>query len=237
MIFVENPHSEELDSVLGYAFNDDSLRDLALTHPSAYHHAQVNTDYERLEFLGDAVLQLTITEFLYHNLPNAPEGLMTQLRARIVGRGNLSQTTLSLGVPAYIRLGKGEELSGGRHRESTLANTFEALLGAIFLDSDFATAKKIALQLLHKSLLDVTSDPRDINPKGELQSELQRLYPEAPIYTTIENVPPTPTRFSSSVHWRGVLLGQGDGNSKRKAEVAAALNALAQKELFLSEKA
>lgn len=223
---LENP--DVLEARLGYTYCRKDIRDLALTHPSAYGRGEVNTDYERLEFLGDAVLELTVTEYLFHNLPKAPEGLMTQLRARVVGRPNLAAAARKLELNKFMILGKGEDISGGRDRDSNLSNTFEALLGAIFLDSDFETAKAITLALLQESLDSVTLDPREINPKGELQMELQKLYPESPTYVCTEHPEAGmgDTRFSVTVLWRGITLGHGQGNSKRRAEVQAASEAL-----------
>lgn len=223
----ENP--DLLDTRLGYSYQRKDLRNLALTHPSAYGRGEVNTDYERLEFLGDAVLELTVTEYLFHHLPQAPEGLMTQLRARVVGRPNLAAAARRLELNKFMILGKGEDQSGGRERDSNLSNTFEALLGAIHLDSDFETAKGITLSLLKDSLEDVTSDPREINPKGELQIELQKIYPESPVYACSEEMKDNALHFSVDVVWRGLTLGHGEGHSKRRAEVAAATEALENK--------
>lgn len=221
--------SESLDERLGYSFKNPELRDLALTHPSTFTYGQTNTDYERLEFLGDAVLELTVTEFLYHKLPQASEGLMTQLRSRVVSRPSLAKTARALGLPAYLRLGKGEDSTGGRDRDSNLSNTFEALLGSIFLDSHFEMAKKVTLALLHDSLNEVAQNPKEYNPKGELQSELQKIVPETPIYQTLENESRQPARFTARVFWRDLELGIGHGESKRKAEIAAADHALGLK--------
>ncbi len=220
---------ELLDARLGYSYKRDDLRRLALTHPSAYGRGEVNTDYERLEFLGDAVLELTVSEFLYKALPQAPEGLMTPLRSRVVGRPNLAAAARELGLGDFLIMGKGEEQSGGRDRDTNLSNTFEALLGAVFLDSDFDTAKQVTLALLKNSLADVKADPREINPKGELQMELQKIYPESPLYLCTESDPDSPRRFSVEVSWRGKILGHGFGTSKRRAEVAAAREALENK--------
>lgn len=221
--------SELLDERLGYYFKDAGIRKLALTHPSAYNRGEVNTHYERLEFLGDAVLELVVTEYLFEKMPLAPEGLMTQLRARVVGRANLAVLGRELELNQFMILGKGEEMTGGRDRESNIANTFEAVLGAVFLDSDFATAKGVALNLLGGSLESVAEDPREDNPKGELQMELQKRYPESPQYQTEEAPAGSEVKFFSKVVWRGEVLGEGAGDSKRKAEVAAALDSLLRK--------
>ena len=218
-----------LDARLGYEYKDSELRLMALTHPSFYNKADSQAHYERLEFLGDAVLQLVVTEFLYRQLPQATEGLMTQLRARVVSRTSLALVARRLELNSFILMGKGEELSGGRERESTLSNTFEALLGAIMLDSNFEVAKKVTLALLEESLLEVSQNPREMNPKGELQTLLQKIYPESPVYKTEENEDKSLSRFRSEVLWRGFCVGKGMGESKQRAEVQAAEQALAGK--------
>lgn len=221
---------EQLCERLNYEFKDVSLLNLALTHPSSYVRGEINTHYERLEYLGDAVLELVVTEYLYKMLPTAPEGLMTQLRARVVGRPSLVGLARELELNKHMRLGKGEEQSGGRMRDSNLSNTFEAVIGAVFLDSNFEKVKEILLAILDKPLKAVTIDPREDNPKGELQTELQKIYPEAPKYATVENGSQAiQGKFFSTVIWRDNPLGSGYGESKRKAEVAAARDSLKQK--------
>ncbi len=219
-----------LEERLGYRFQNPELLRQALTHPSADSKPQTRRTYERLEFLGDAILQLAVTQYLYHHMPKSTEGELTQLRARTVSRANLGKYGFILGLNDFIILGRGEEKAGGRNKNSIVANTFESVFGAMSLDSDFETAKGVALNLLHDALTSAAQQPKEINPKGELQAVLQEILPEAPTYQTEETGErESPTRFEARVLWRSLEIGHGVGPSKRKAEVAAAVNALKDK--------
>src|SRR5216684_2184999 len=137
----------ELQNQLGYSFNDPSLLQLALTHPSVAHEkgAPLQTN-QRLEFLGDAVLQLVLTRELYEKFPAFGEGPLTKARAKLVNRRSLAERARQLGLGQHLILSRGEEISGGRERLSALADTFEALLGAIFLDGGFDAAREFILR-------------------------------------------------------------------------------------------
>src|SRR5438270_198518 len=137
----------ELEVRLGYVFRDRSLLLLALTHPSVAHEQGVPMQTnQRLEFLGDAVLQLVLTRELYEKFPSFGEGPLTKARAKLVNRRSLAERARQLGLGGHLLLSRGEELSGGRDRPSALADTFEALLGAIFLDSGFEAARDFILR-------------------------------------------------------------------------------------------
>ena len=125
-----------LEDKLGYRFKNPDLLVQALTHPSTDSKPETRRTYERLEFLGDAILQLAVTQYLYRHMPQSPEGELTQLRARTVSRANLGKYGYILGLDKYISLGKGEERAGGRGKNSIIANTFESVFGAMSLDSD-----------------------------------------------------------------------------------------------------
>ncbi len=216
-----------LEDKLGYRFKNPNLLVQALTHPSTDSKPETRRTYERLEFLGDAILQLAVTQYLYHYMPQSPEGELTQLRARTVSRANLGKYGFILGLDLYISLGKGEEKAGGRSKNSIIANTFESVFGAMSLDSDYETAKAVALRVLHEALDSAASHPKEINPKGELQAILQDLLPETPSYETEEKEQKdSEHRFESRVFWHGQAIGSGRGSSKRKAEVSAAADAL-----------
>ena len=223
---------KDLEAVIGYRFRNISLLQNALTHSSyaneRWHNSLLSN--ERLEFLGDAILQLAVTQYLYRHMPQSPEGELTQLRARTVSRANLGKYGFILGLDKYIALGKGEERAGGRGKNSIIANTFESVFGAMSLDSDYETAKAVALRVLHEALDSAASHPKEINPKGELQAILQDILPETPSYETEEKGQrDAENRFHSRVFWHGHAIGSGHGASKRKAEVAAAADALAAK--------
>ena len=221
----------DLEAKLGYTFNNPSLLVQAMMHPSASANPKTRITYERLEFLGDAVLELAVSRGLFDALPEAPEGVLTHMRSRIVSRQHFYRMALKLEIDKYIILGKGEERTGGRVRLSNLANTFETVFGAIVLDSDYETARTIALRILQEAIRTASSDLREHNPKGELQSTLQTIFPESPSYETKElnQTDGDPRRFSSTALWRGIPIGSGFGASKRKAEVAAATDALQQR--------
>lgn len=213
---------------MGYDFHNAFLLHQALTHSSTDTKGIARLAYERLEFLGDAVLELIITAELYALLPQADEGKLTQLRSRIVSRQTLAEVALTLGLGNRLFLGPSEEKSGGRTKGSILANTFESIIGAIHLDGGLLRAKEVILRVLQAQIEDCTQCQEEVNPKGELQNLLQSIAHEAPIYDTTEITPPPGQdhAFLSRVLWQGKELGTGSGSSKRRAEVDAASNAL-----------
>ena len=217
-----------LEERIGYKFRNPLLLAEALTHPSLGHETQrYHFDNQRLEFLGDAVLQLAITEYLYQHFGTEPEGQLTKLRSRLVSRETLKTHAATLDLGHYLMMGRGEEASGGRERASTLADAFEALIGAIYLDSDFATAKKFILDQARDDLEQIAEEPVDINPKGQLQELLQSISPCSPVYELISQSGPEHEKtFVVQVMWEGILLGHGAGRSKKQAETAAAVEAM-----------
>ena len=217
-----------LEERIGYKIRNSLLLAEALTHPSLAHETQRNHfDNQRLEFLGDAVLQLVITEYLYHHFQSEPEGRLTKLRSRLVSRDTLKTHALALDLGRYLLMGRGEESSGGRERPSTLADAFEALIGAIYLDSDLETAKKFILEQARPDLEQMTEEPVDINPKGHLQELLQSISPRSPVYELISQSGPEHEKtFVVQAVWEGMVLGSGSGRSKKQAETAAAIEAM-----------
>ncbi|MBV9008377.1 MAG: ribonuclease III [Verrucomicrobia bacterium] len=220
-----------LEGQLGYKFRKRSLLEEALTHPSVGHEKQrYHADNQRLEFLGDAVLQLVITEYLYAKFPQEQEGALTKLRARLVSREALKWQGQSLQLGEYLIMGRGEEASGGRTRSSAIADAFEAVVGAIYLDSDFATARRFIVEQMAEALAHVLERPVDVNPKGQLQEILQGISTRSPVYETISAVGPEHAKtFVVEARWEGNTLGRGTGQSKQAAEIAAALDALERK--------
>jgi ribonuclease-3 len=221
-------HLEELQNRFGYTFRDPALLQLALTHPSVAHEQglamQTN---QRLEFLGDAVLQLALTRELYERFPSLGEGPLTKGRAKLVNRRALAERGRQLGLGQNLILSRGEELHGGRERPSALADTFEALLGAILLDSDYATARDFVLRQFEGAFGELAGIPILENPKGELQELLQATSSEAPRYHVVSATGPDHDRmFECTVHHGGVELARGQGKSKKTAESEAALAAL-----------
>ncbi|MGA1236624.1 MAG: ribonuclease III [Limisphaerales bacterium] len=223
------PDLSQLQTQLGHTFQNQALLNQALTHPSLVRDEQSPNDNQRLEFLGDAVLQLTITAELFHRFPASEEGPLTKARAQLVNRSSLAEHASQLQLGQYLRLSRGEESSGGRNRESTLADALEALIGALFLDGGFEPARKFVLAQFQNDLGALTHLPNLDNPKGELQEKLQAASHEAPVYR-LESTsgPDHDRRFISVVYHQSIALGRGEGRSKKNAESEAARNALDQ---------
>lgn len=221
-------HMNPLERLIGYKFRNSLLLAEALTHPSlSFERKTFHFDNQRLEFLGDAVLQLVITHHLYRLFPAFSEGQMTKLRSRLVSREGLKTHALTLGLGDYLMLGRGEEANEGRSRSSTLADAFEALVGAIYLDSDLETVRRFILRVAGDELGALTREPGENNPKGELQEILQAISPISPAYEVIsETGPDHHKEFICRVLWENMELGRGLGQSKKQAEINAAVEAL-----------
>ena len=219
---------EELQSKLGYTFRDLELLKLALTHPSVAHEqgTPMQTN-QRLEFLGDAVLQLVLTRELYEKFPAFDEGPLTKARAKLVNRRTLAEHGRALDLGANLILSRGEETHGGRERPSALADAYEAVVGAVFMDGGFDLASEFILREFSGDLGGLTVIPIMENPKGELQELLQAVSAEAPQYDVVSATGPDHDRvFECIVQHAGVELARGRGKSKKAAESEAALAAL-----------
>jgi ribonuclease-3 len=217
-----------LEERLGYKFRNGLLLAEALTHPSiSLERKNYPFDNQRLEFLGDAVIQLVVTEQLYRLYPGFSEGRMTKLRTRLVSRTALKTRAQELDLGRYLMMGRGEEASGGRERASTLADAFESVVGAIYLDGGFDASRNFILRAMSDDFESIARDPEEVNPKGALQEILQAIEPFAPEYEVLEQSGPEHLkRFVSRVIWHGLELGRGEGLSKKQAQVAAASDAL-----------
>ena len=222
------PDFAELQLRIGYKFRSEDLLFLALTHPSIAHEQNNPSPHnQRLEFLGDAILGAVLSRQLYDRFPEADEGLLTKSRAKLVNSSTLAAHGRTLGLGAYLALSRGEENSGGRDRSSTLADAFEALLGAIFLDGGYDAAREFILQEFSGDYAELALPAGIENPKGELQELLQAKSPVAPVYQLISAEGPDHDRnFVCAVLHDGVELAQGSGKSKKAAESDAALAAL-----------
>jgi len=209
----------QLMNALGYQFKNPALLRQALTHPSM--GAQ---DNQRLEFLGDAVLQYLMSDILYATHPADQEGKLTHQRALLVCEAALSQVARSLHVGDALMMDKGEELTGGRDKPSVLCDAMEAILAAIYLDGGLEEARKIILRHWPKPE-DVQRPMQD--SKGALQEHLQKDGGDAPTYAIIsQDGPPHNRTFEAAVYRYGVELARGCGRTKKQAEQAAALAAL-----------
>ena len=220
-----------LEQRIKYKFRNSLLLAEALTHPSLGHETQRHHfDNQRLEFLGDAVLQLIFTEYLFDHYPGASEGQLTKLRAQLVSREGLRIHAHNIGLGKYLMMGKGEESSGGRERASALADAYEALIGAMYLDSDYVTVRRVVLTEAREYLESLELDTQETNPKGRLQEILQAISPVSPTYPIIDQSGPEHQKqFVAKIVWDGQELGAGEGRSKKEAEVAAARDALARR--------
>ena len=218
----------ELEHKIGYAFRDRSLLETALTHSSYANerrseHAE---SYERLEFLGDSILGLVTAEFLFSHKPRLPEGRMTRLRAELVCESSLHVVALRLGLGEYMRLGRGEERSGGRERVSILADVVEALIAAQFLDSGIEQARRF---IMREVLADacIGEEHRSADYKTALQERIQQKAGQHLQYEMIdEQGPDHDKRFFFRVSMNGQTIGEGEGRTKKEAEQMAACRAL-----------
>jgi len=220
----------KLQNRLGYTFRDIALLRLAVTHPSVAHEQGAAVQHnQRLEFLGDAVLQLILTLELYAKFPSFGEGPLTKARAQLVNRRTLADQARNISLGEYLVLSRGEEMSGGRERQSALADAFEAVIGVIHLDGGLVSATEFILRVFTEVFGELKVIPNLDNPKGELQEMLQSESPEPPQYA-LETVsgPDHDRVFECSVRYQGRELGRGRGKSKKEAESQAALNALAR---------
>lgn len=216
---------EKLEEKLQYVFQDKALLQMALTHSSYAneHHCDSN---ERLEFVGDSVLGMVTAQHLYTAFPELPEGRMTKLRAELVCEQSLWEVADRLGLGAYLRLGRGEELSGGRTRHSILADCVEAVIAAMYLDGGIAPARAfIYAQVLSKLKDGAIVDMHDW--KTELQELVQRRPGRVLSYEMVgESGPDHMKRFAAAVSMDGTVIGTGEGHTKKEAEQMAARAAM-----------
>jgi ribonuclease III len=225
----------EFQSRLSYRFRDPQLLRTALTHPSMSHDLASEPHNQRLEFLGDAVLQLALTHELYARFPEFGEGPMTKARAQLVNRKSLAEQGAKLELGKFLLMSRGEEANGGRTRPSGIADAFEALLGAIYLDSSYEVVRIFVVKMFDEALKEMKVSPNLGNPKGELQEFLQADTCEAPQYKEVATTGPDHDRvFECAVYHRGVELARGTGKNKKDAEAQAAMVAL---EKFKGKKA
>lgn len=219
--------NKELQTALGYSFQNPALLQQALTHSSYSHEKGLSAGdcNERLEFLGDAVLEFSTSDFLYQRYPGLSEGELTKCRAGLVCESSLASLARSLGLGRHLRLGRGEELSGGRERDSLLADALEAILGAMFLDGGIESTRTV----IHRLFAPVAAErlSKDTDHKTALQEILQKNSRESAAYEiTHETGPSHQKEFTATVSHQGRWLGTGTGRSKKEAEQNAAYNAL-----------
>ena len=226
---MNNSNLEQFEDIIKYKFNNIELLRKAFTHSSYANekHIEKYDNNERLEFLGDAVLELVISDYIFKNYPHMPEGELTKLRAGTVCEGSLAERARDISLSDYIMLGKGEETTGGRHRDSILADAFEAVIGAVYLDGGFDAARWHILGQLESTVGRIRLALNIIDCKTRLQEEIQKTSKEPIHYEIVgESGPDHDKLFMAAVRHEGRLLGEGRGKSKKEAEQSAALDAL-----------
>lgn len=219
----------EFIKAIGVDFSNPKLLEQALTHRSFLNETnQKDLQHnERLEFLGDAVLELVVTEYLYNNYDN-PEGELTNWRSAIVRGEILSKVAKELNLGGQLKMSKGEEKSGGRERDLILANAVEAVIGAIYLDKGYDGASVFINQYLISRLPEIIEKKLYIDPKSHLQELVQEKVGATPEYRVVKDEGPDHSKtFTVGVYARGSLIAEGQGSSKQRAEQVAAANALA----------
>lgn len=216
---------EATQRLAGHVFNSPDLVTLALTHPSYTDEPHAMHDYERLEFLGDAVLGLVVVEEVYRRFPDLPEGTLTKMKILLVSGTTLSETAATLGLGDLLLLGESERGTGSRGLASALENAFEALVGALYLDGGLPVARQFVLSTLGDLITPDAVDQLE-HPKSRLQ-EIVQSRGVAPFYEIVsEDGPPHDRTFTARVLIGGVTVGEGTGASKREAEMRAAEQAL-----------
>lgn len=225
---MEDVNFSELQVRIKYHFKNIKLLEHALVHRS---YGNENWDYknvnnERLELLGDAVLDLIVTEYLYKNYNKSTEGELAKLKSMIVSEPVLAEIALEIKIGEYMFLSKGEEITGGRKRHSILGDAFEALLGAIYLDSNFDTVKQFALEYLKYRIDHIEENEELIDYKTILQEYSQREFKKIPKYDVIEEIGPDHDKsFKIGVKIKNSIVGEGIGKNKKSAEQIAAKHA------------
>lgn len=219
-----------IEESLNYKFTDIAWLKQALTHPSADQKKSTNLAYERLEYLGDAVLELVVSRELFTLFPKADEGVLTKMRSGIVSRKHLSDLCRELGWCEQLAMSPQLAKMGGRQSVSTLANTFESVIGAVMMDSNYNAARKVSLHLLRESLENAAT-LQDVNYKGALLETLQAVDGSGPVYEVepVDAAQPAGP-FQARVLWHNQVIGCGTGQSKHRAQVDAARDALQKRE-------
>lgn len=218
-----------MNSILNYTFKNEEFLEIALTHSSYAHEKGLpeNMNNERQEFLGDAVLELSMSNYIFNRYKDIQEGEMTKLRAGVVCEETLAEAASEIGLGNIIRLGKGEELTGGRKRASILADAMEAVFGAVYLDGGFDAANSAILSVLADKVDGIKNSLKTRDCKTYLQELIQKRSHEPIVYTVInESGLAHNKEFVTNVTHEGRVLGTGKGRSKKEAEQNAAADAI-----------
>ncbi len=220
---------KKFEKKVGLKFKNKDLLEKSLTHRSFLneHDNQELRSNERLEFLGDAVLELVVSEHLFEKYPERPEGELTSFRAAVVRTSNLAKISRKLGLGEFLLMSKGEEMTGGREKEYLLANTLEAIIGALYLDQGYEPVKIFLEKHLIPQISTIIKYRLDIDAKTKLQEKTQSVFKETPTYKVIKEKGPDHEKvFTVVVKINGKVYGEGEGITKQKAEDTAAREAL-----------
>jgi len=227
------PPLSDIQQRIGYTFKDAELLERALTHKSYANENRVPYHNERMEFLGDAVLSLVISEHLMKACPDSTEGDLSRLRAAVVSEPALAAVSRDIGLGDYLLLGKGEDQTGGRNKDSLLADCLEALIAAVYLDAGKDAAESLVIRLFEDVIKRTSTSGGSLDYKTEFQELCQEQLKQLPEYRIVsETGPDHQKQFEMEVWIKGQLSGRGTGKSKKEAEQRAAKEALAK----LSEK-
>ncbi|MFC1559664.1 ribonuclease III [Candidatus Margulisiibacteriota bacterium] len=220
----------DLEKKIGVTFLSKALLNQSLTHSSyAYESREKISDNERLEFLGDAVLKLVVSEYLFHKFPERQEGDLTKIRASVISDVTLASVAQRMGIGSFILLGANEKRTGGADRKSNLANSFEALLGAVYLDGGIGKSREMVLRFLTGEIDKVSKEGYIRDFKSALQEFVQKKGWGLPLYRVVNEAGPRHRRiFLMEVVIKGKSMGVGKGPSKKESEQAAAKIALSK---------
>jgi ribonuclease-3 len=207
---------------LGHGFSNPDLLDRAMAHRSWCAETPGTPSNERLEFLGDAVLGLVVTDHVYRSYPDLPEGELAKVRASVVSAAALADVAAELDLGPALLLGKGEDASGGREKPSILADALEAVIGAVYLDAGWDGAARVVLGLLGERIAAAAAGPGGQDYKTRLQELSARSFEDVPSYLVVDEGPDHAKRFFATVVVGGEARGRGEGRSKKQAEQAAA---------------
>ncbi len=217
----------EFEKIINYKYKNTDILKKAFTHSSYAYENKLEQNNERLEFLGDAVLELVISNYLFNLYNQSSEGDLTKLRASVVCEPTLAANARELKMGKFLLLGKGEEQTGGRERDSILADTFEAIIGSIYIDGGFESAEKFILENLADDISRMKNSYMAIDFKTNLQEHYQKFSKEPLRYNIIsEEGPDHDKRFTARLSHKNTVLGIGKGKSKKEAEQNAAYEAM-----------
>lgn len=215
------------EELIGYTFSDHTQLRQALTHPSFEHEQSVCGSYQRLEFFGDAVLGMLLAEYLYQNFPDYNEGFLSRFRSMLADQETLAGIARRISLGNFIRLGRGEELSGGREKDSILADVLEATIAAVYLDGGLDQARHLIVRLFAYLVNQRASLITSSDAKSELQEQLSSRRLPSPVYKLVgESGPPHDRLFRFQVLIGADVAGEGEGRSKKNAQQVAAAQAL-----------